>query len=72
MNSEERSAFIVARSAMLNAQVALMQASNRERELLGLSFAYGESAFESLLAEYQDLGYNDCAIFLRGDNKHEY
>lgn len=45
---------------MLQAEVTMqaMIAENKQREFLGESVAYGESAFNNLINEYH-IGYND-------------
>ena len=50
MNKTETAALIMARAAMLNAEVAGMQAYNQHRLSLGQSIAYNEDAFAAVAA----------------------
>jgi hypothetical protein len=66
MNQEARAAFIIAQAAMLNAEIAMMQAANQERQEQGKSIAYGEKQFHDTFTEYQyTIGYNSALEYLR-------
>lgn len=68
MNETSRAAFIMAQTALLNAEIAMMQAANKDRELREGCISYGEAAFYSVFARYDAvLGYNSCIAYLRGD-----
>ena len=52
MTPEMRIAYIQAQTAMLNAEIAMMQAENQARENQGLAQAYGEKEFAATIANY--------------------
>jgi len=66
MTPEQRAAFIMAQTAMLQAELALMQAANKEREMNGYSIAYGEEQFGDLLRKYEPvLGLSSVIEFFK-------
>ena len=66
MNKESRIALIVAQAAMLNAEIAMAQAANKERDLKGLNIAYGEGEMYAIIQRYEaTLGYNEVILALR-------
>lgn len=67
MNEQQRSAFIIARAAMLNAEIAGMQAENLSRANRGLSPAYDEALFQGMISNYSDLYHNNLLTYLRGE-----
>lgn len=59
MTPEQRAAYIIAQAALLNAQIACMQAANQLRIHPEKALAYSEEAFASLCKEYElILGHN--------------
>ena len=68
MNENQRAAFVVAQAAMLNAEVAGMQAENMARVHLGQAMAYQEDAFRDVVNKYQGtIGHNQAITFLMGE-----
>ena len=66
MEPVERAAFLIAQAAMLNAEIARMQAENQHRMNCGNNIAYGDAEFRSVIAQYEStLGYNGALLFLR-------
>ena len=66
MDKESRIALIIAQAAMLNAEIAMAQAANKERDLKGLSIAYGEAEMYAIIQQYEaTLGYNEVILALR-------
>ena len=66
MDKEARVAFVIAQAAMLNAEIAMAQAANKERELKGLNIAYGEAEMHAIIRRYEGvLGYNAVIMALR-------
>lgn len=67
MNENEKAAFIMAQSALLNAEIAMMIAANTERLQRGEGMPYGEEEFAGVLKNYEGtLGHNPCLEFLQG------
>ena len=57
--NEHDYAMVIAQVALLNCEVAGMQAENQQRAACGHSVAYGEDAFESVRKRYEPvIGYN--------------
>jgi len=51
---------------MLNAEIAMAQAANKERDLRGLNIAYGEAEMFAIIQRYDStLGYNEVILALR-------
>ena len=46
MTDEQKTAYVIAKVACANSEIAAMQAANQHRLSLGHSIAYGEEAFE--------------------------
>lgn len=68
MNEESRAAYIIAQSALLNAEIAMMQAANQDRLGRGCGIAYGENEFFAVFSRYDVvIGHNPCIAWLRGD-----
>jgi len=66
MDKESRIALIIAQAAMLNAEIAMAQAANKERDLKGLNIAYGEGEMYAIIQRYEaTLGYNEVILALR-------
>ena len=66
MDKEARIALVIAQAAMLNAETAMAQAANKERELIGLNIAYGEAEMHAIMQRYEGvLGYNEVIMALR-------
>jgi len=66
MDKESRIALITAQAAMLNAEIAMAQAANKERDLRGLNIAYGEAEMFAIIQRYDStLGYNEVILALR-------
>ena len=66
MEPVERAAFLIAQAAMLNAEVARMQAENQHRMNCGNSIAYADAEFQAVIGSYEStLGYNGALLFLR-------
>ena len=66
MDKESRIALITAQAAMLNAEIAMAQAANKERDLKGLNIAYGEAEMFAIIQRYgSTLGYNEVILALR-------
>ncbi len=65
MTPEQQAAFIMAQAACALAEVAGMQAANAHRLSLGLTIAYDEDAFQSVIAR-NGIGHNDVISFFRG------
>lgn len=66
MDKESRIALITAQAAMLNAEIAMAQAANKERDLRGLNIAYGEAEMFAIIQRYDStLGYNEVIQALR-------
>ena len=66
MDKEARIALIIAQAAMLNAEISMAQAANKERELKGLNIAYGEAEMDAIMQRYEGvLGYNEVIMALR-------
>ncbi len=66
MDKESRIALIIAQAAMLNAEIAMAQAANKERDLRGLNIAYGEAEMFAIIQRYDStLGYNEVILALR-------
>lgn len=66
MDKESRVALIIAQAAMLNAEIAMAQAANKERDLKGLNIAYGEAEMYAIIQRYESvLGYNEVISALR-------
>ena len=66
MDKESRIALITAQAAMLNAEIAMAQAANKERDLRGLNIAYGEAEMFAIIQRYgSTLGYNEVILALR-------
>ena len=66
MDKESRIALITAQAAMLNAEIAMAQAANKERDLKGLNIAYGEGEMYAIIQRYEGtLGYNEVILALR-------
>lgn len=65
MGKEARIALIIAQAALLNAEIAMAQAANKERELKGLNIAYGEAEMYAIMQRYEGvLGYNEVIMAL--------
>lgn len=59
MTPDQKSAYINAQAALLNAEIAMMQAENTHRELCGNSIAYGGDEFQKVIDKYEFiLGHN--------------
>ena len=66
MDKEARVALVIAQAAMLNAEIAVAQVANKERELKGLNIAYGEAEMHAIIRRYEGvLGYNAVIMALR-------
>ena len=65
MDSTSKSAFIVAQAAMLNAEIAGMQAENQWRANCGHSPAYDGTAFQFVIERYGCLDCNSVLAYLR-------
>ncbi len=66
MDKESRIALIIAQAAMLNAEIAMAQAANQEREHKGLAIAYGEGEMFAIMQQYEPvLGHNAVIAALR-------
>ncbi len=66
MDKESRIALLTAQAAMLNAEIAMAQAANKERDLRGLNIAYGEAEMFAIIQRYDStLGYNEVILALR-------
>jgi len=66
MDKQSRIALIIAQAAMLNAEIAMAQAANKERDLKGLNIAYGEDEMHNIILSYEaTLGYNAVIAALR-------
>jgi len=66
MDKESRVALIIAQAAMLNAEIAMAQAANQEREHRGHNIAYGEAEMYAIIQRYESvLGYNEVISALR-------
>lgn len=64
MNETQRSAYIIAQAACMNAEVAAMQAENMRRQQEDLDITYIEEDFRRLIDKY-GLGHNTVIQFLR-------
>lgn len=58
MTPEQQSAFIIAQAAMLNAEIATMQAENLHRASRGEATAYTEEVFQATTDKYSCLTHN--------------
>ena len=59
MTNEQAAAFIQAQTALMNAEAERMKAANYEREMQGLSHAYGQEQWKDFIDEWQHvLGHN--------------
>lgn len=66
MDKESQIALIIAQAAMLNAEIAMAQAANQEREHKGLALAYGENEMFAIMQRYEPvLGFNAVVQALR-------
>lgn len=66
MDRQPQIALIIAQAALLNAEIAMAQAANKERELKGLNIAYGEAEMYAIMQRYESaLGYNEVILALR-------
>lgn len=66
MTSEQKAAFILSQVAMLNAEIAMMQAANSQRQHHGLSMEYSADAFHQVITNYEAiLGHNAVIGFFR-------
>jgi hypothetical protein len=64
MDEISKAAFLIAQAAMLQVELAAMQAANTERESKGYSLAYGEEAFCELQERYSCLSHNGALAWL--------
>lgn len=62
MDSYQRAAFIVARAAMLNAEIAAMQAANNQHPD---DQPYSGMEFQNIIASYPELEHNNVLLYLR-------
>lgn len=65
MNEQQRSAFVIAQAAMLNAEIAAMQAENQMRAHRGETPAYADMEFNAVIGRYNILTWNGCLSYLR-------
>lgn len=64
MTPEQKSAFIVAQTAMMNIEVEIMRAENVERESHNLCQANGPEQWEAFRQRWEPvLGYNSLISF---------
>lgn len=66
MSQVGRAAQVTARAAMLNCEVAMMQAANQERLSNNLAVAYSDSDFHAVYCKYEDLETDNLTAFLLG------
>ena len=66
MTSEQKSAFIIAQTAMMNGEMEMMKAENCQRERNGESLAYSGSEWSLFLLRWDKiLGYNAIIDFFK-------
>jgi hypothetical protein len=66
MDQNAKTAFIIAQTAMMNAEMQLMIAENEERKRNGQALAYGENQWAALINKWEPiLGYNALISYLR-------
>ncbi len=66
MDKQARIAFIIAQSAVLNAEIEMRKAANLERQEQGKALAYGEKEFYDLIyGEFYCLLHNEVISYLR-------
>ena len=66
MNDNIKSAFICSQVAMMQAEMEMMKAANRERESQGYALAYGEKEWGDFVTRWENvLGYNAVIEFIR-------
>lgn len=71
MDQEDRRIYLLAQIALFNAKIAAMQAENQFRLGIGETIAYGEEAFISVIAEYEDnLGHDAVITYLTDPYRH--
>jgi hypothetical protein len=63
MDQSCKAAYIISQSIAALAEIEGMKAENKEREILGHSPVYGETAFLSVIEKY-DLGTNSVINYL--------
>lgn len=64
MTPEQKAAFVNAQAALLNAEIAGMQAENQHRLSRGETIAYGEDGFHEAFKRYEGvLGHNAVISF---------
>lgn len=63
LTDEQKLAYIMSRSACMNAQIAAMQAANMQRVAAGQSLAYNEGSFDRL-PEHMGLDESNVLIYL--------
>lgn len=67
MTPEQRTAFINAQTALFLAEIEAMKAENQFRNQQGLTVAYTEKEFNSIIQKYEPIiGYNAVIEFFRG------
>ena len=68
MNPEQRVAFINTQTALFLAEIESMKAENQFRIQQGLTVAYTEREFNSIIQKYEPIiGYNAVIEFFRGN-----
>ena len=59
MNKNQAAAYVMAQAALLNAEIAGMQAENEFRTQIGKTIAYGDESFTDLRLRYKPvIGHN--------------
>lgn len=66
--NEGQCAYVMAQVALLNAEVAGMQAENRHRMNCGDSIAYGDEAFAEVVAKYEGRIGRDAFVGMQDEN----
>ena len=65
MTPEQKSAYVVAHSTMMLAEIEMMKAANREREdSEGGQLAYGEEQFFQLIQRYENVLSHNAMVRL--------
>lgn len=67
MTPEQKASYVNAQVALLNAEIAGMQAANTYREGRGETIAYGEDEFGYLFDQYKPILHSDALIKLFGE-----
>lgn len=68
LSPEQKAVFVKAQAALLNAEVAKMQAENQHCMNCGNAIAYADSEFEAVITKYEaTIGYNAVLALFTGD-----